>query len=450
MKAFTSGETVAGTTANGSARRRKPTPDPGRAPLSNASFDAVVVGGGPGGATAAYWLARRGRSVLVVDKAKFPREKVCGDGLTPRAVRCLEDMGVKTEGPEWSRVEGLRIVGAGLVLDLRWPDLHSMPAYGLVRTRLDFDAMLLDHARDAGATVWEETNVESAVTDPAGVITGVTVARNGDRARVDAPVVIAADGAASRFAMTLGGRRLENRPMGVAARTYYRSPRASELTYFESYLELWRGDDLLPGYGWIFPLPDGTVNVGLGMLSTSRYFQQYDYRHLLEEWVAGLPAEWGFTPENRIGKPRGGPLPMGFNRAPQARPGLMVIGDAAGVVNPFNGEGIAYAMETARIAADIADLTLTSGDPWALRAYPERLREVYGGYFIMGRVFTRLLGRDGVMGALTKYALPNRIMMQFAFRILGNLTDPVSGDAYDRIINGLARIAPGLRKAVRG
>ena len=431
-------------------RKRKAEAKRSHPPLEGGTFDAVVVGGGPGGATTAYWLARAGRRVLVIDKAKFPREKVCGDGLTPRAVRCLEDIGLKTEGPEWARVDGLRIVGAGLVLDLPWPELHSMPAYGLVRTRLDFDSALLEHAKEAGATVWEETSVEEAVTDPSGVVVGVEVARNGDRARVDAPVVIAADGAASRFAMSLGGRRLESRPMGVAARTYYRSPKASELTYFESYLELWRGDDLLPGYGWIFPLPDGTVNVGLGMLSTSRYFQQYDYRKLLEEWVGGLPAEWGFTRENQVGKPRGGPLPMGFNRTPLARPGLMVIGDAAGVVNPFNGEGIAYAMETAKIAAGVAHEAIGSGDPRALRLYIDRLNEAYEGYFIMGRVFTRILGRPGVMGALTKYALPNRIMMQFAFRILGNLTDPRDGDSYDKIINALAKVAPGVRRAVKG
>jgi menaquinone-9 beta-reductase len=429
--------------------RSEPEPTPAHRPQEGGSFDVVVVGGGPGGATAAYWLARAGRRVVVVDKAKFPREKVCGDGLTPRAVRCLEDMDVKTEGPEWSRVDGLRIVGSGLVLDLPWPELHSMPHYGLVRTRLDFDSLLLDHARGAGATVMEEISVEGPVTDAAGVVTGVEIARNGDRARIEAPVVIAADGAASRFAMTLGGRRLEGRPMGVAARAYYRSPKAKELTYFESYLDLWRGDDLLPGYGWIFPLPDGTVNVGLGMLSTSRHFQQHDYRKLLDQWTGGL-ADWEFTPENRIGKPRGGPLPMGFNRMPLARPGLMVIGDAAGAVNPFNGEGIAYAMETAKIAAAVADDALASGDPRALRAYPELLRETYDGYFIMGRVFTRLLGKDGVMGALTKYALPNKTLMQFAFRILGNLTEPRGGDAYDRIINGLARIAPGVRRAVKG
>lgn len=438
---------------NGKAKRaRKPKEAPAPAvhePLTSASFDAVVVGGGPGGASAAYWLAEAGRRVLVVEKSRFPREKVCGDGLTPRAVRCLEEMGVKTEGAEWSRVEGLRIYGSGLVLDLPWPQLATMPDYGLVRTRFDFDALLLDRAREAGATVWEGTSVEGPVTDAAGVVTGVEVARNGDRATVEAPVVIASDGASSRFAMALGGQRLETRPMGVAMRAYYRSPRSEE-TYFESFLELWAGDHLLPGYGWIFPLPDGTVNVGLGLLSTSPHFQQTDYKRMLEDWLAGLPPEWGFAPENRIGKPRGGPLPMGFNRSLLARPGFMVVGDAAGVVNPFNGEGIAYAMETGRLAARAADEALTAGDPRAVRLYVDLLRDTYEGYFIMGRVFTRLLGKGQTMGLLTKYALPNDVMMKFAFKILGNLTDPRDGDAYDRIIHALARIAPGLRTAVRG
>jgi len=431
-------------------RKRRAAPAvAGHEPLSGASFDAVVVGGGPGGSTAAYWLARAGRRVLVVEKSAFPREKVCGDGLTPRAVRCLEDMGVKTEGAEWARADGLRIYGSGLVLDLPWPELATLPDYGLVRTRLDFDALLLDHARDAGATVWESTSVEGPLTDAAGVVTGVEVARNGDRARVEAPVVIAADGASSRFAMSLGGHRLPRRPMGVAMRAYYRSPKSSE-TYFESFLELWSGDHLLPGYGWLFPLPDGTVNVGLGLLSTSPHFQQTDYKRMLDDWLAGLPPEWGLVPENRVGKPRGGPLPMGFNRSLLARPGLMVVGDAAGVVNPFNGEGIAYAMETGRLAAESADDALAVGDARAVRSYVDRVYGAYEGYFVMGRVFARLLGKGQTMGLLTKYALPNRTAMKFAFRILGNLTDPRDGDAYDRVINALARIAPGLRAAVKG
>jgi geranylgeranyl reductase family protein len=410
------------------------------------SFDAVVVGGGPGGAAAAYHLARAGRRVLVVDKARFPREKVCGDGLTPRAVRELDAMGVVTDTAEWARVDGLRIVGAGVTLDLPWPDVSAYPRHGLVRTRLDFDAVLLDRARSAGATVWEETEVSSAIVER-GAICGVTVAADGDRAQVRAPVVIASDGASSRLGLSLGGRRLESRPMGVAVRAYYRSPRAKE-TFLESYLELWRGDELLPGYGWIFPLPDGTVNVGLGLLNTSPHFQNVDYKRLLADWLAGFPPEWELVPENRVGKVRGGPLPMGFNRTPLARPGLMVVGDAAGVVNPFNGEGIAYALETGRMAAEIADEAIATGDPRTVRAYPDRLREAYEGYFILGRVFVRAIGHSAVMGTLTRYGLPNRRLMRFAFKVLGNLTEPRGGDAEDRLFNALCRMAPTIKRLV--
>jgi len=435
----------------------------------SATFDVVIVGGGPGGATAAWHLAALGRRVLVVDKAVFPREKVCGDGLTPRAVKCLLEMGIDTAGPEWARANGLRIIGAGTTLELPWPEISTHPGYGLVRTRFDFDSLLLDAARKVGAVVWEGTNVTGPVTDDTGVVTGITyereigertigerevggrkprAEREVERGTVEANVVIACDGASSRFGMALGGRRLEHRPMGVAARTYYRSPRSAD-DYFESYLELWRGDDLLPGYGWIFPLPDGTVNVGLGLLNTSPHFRSVDYRRLLEDWVANLPPEWEMTRENRVGGIKSGPLPMGFNRAPVAKPGLLLAGDAAGIVNPFNGEGIAYAMETGHTAAEIAHETVALGDPRHLRAYPDRLKDAYEGYYILGRAFVRLIGHAKVMGALTRYGLPNERLMRVAFRLLANLTEPRDGDAADKIINAMVRAAPKLNMVVR-
>jgi flavin-dependent dehydrogenase len=235
--------------------------------------------------------------------------------------------------------------------------------------------------------------------------------------------------------------------MGVAVRTYFRSPRWTD-DYLESYLELWRGNDLLPGYGWIFPVPDGTVNVGLGLLNTSKHFQSVDYKRLLWDWVAGLPKEWGLTRENQVGKIRGGSLPMGFNRSPVARPGLMLVGDAAGAVNPFNGEGIAYAMETAAIAAEVASEALDRGDPGALRAYPDRLRDAYEGYFILGRRFVRLIGHAPVMRALTNHGLKREWLMRFAFKILGNLTEPRDGEASDRLINAMVRAAPTIHRMV--
>jgi len=140
---------------------------------------------------------------------------------------------------------------------------------------------------------------------------------------------------------------------------------------------------------------------------------------------------------------------MGFNRTPIARPGLMLIGDAAGAVNPFNGEGIAYAMETAEIAAEIAHEALASGDPRALREYPRRLQDAYEGYFILGRTFVRLIGKASVMGFLTQHGLKREWLMRFAFKILANLTEPRGGDASDRIINSLVAAAPTLNTVVR-
>jgi geranylgeranyl reductase family protein len=414
--------------------------------VSGGAYDAIVVGAGPGGASAAYWLAAAGRRVVVLDKATFPREKVCGDGLTPRAVRCLLAMGVETAGDGWARADGLRIIGAGTTLELPWPELSEFPGYGLVRTRLDLDGLVLDRARAAGADVWEATSVTGPITDSSGTVVGVNFEQNGTSEQLRAPVVVASDGAASRFGTSLGGARLPDRPMGVAVRTYYESPRSRD-RYLESYLELWRGSDLLPGYGWIFPLPGGLVNVGLGLLNTSPHFGHVHYRELLDDWVAALPAEWGLRRDSRIGKVRGGPLPMGFSRKPVARPGMLLVGDAAGVVNPFNGEGIAYAMETGRMAAEAADEALSTGDPRALRGYPDRLRAAYEGYYILGRWFVRAIGHGVVMRTLTRYGLPNERLMRFAFKVLANLTEPAGGSSSDRLINALCRIAPAVASA---
>lgn len=433
--------------------------------------DVIVAGGGPGGAAAAYHLAIRGKRVLVIEKSAFPREKVCGDGLTPRAVKALHNMGVDTTGPEWARSNGLRIIGAGHVLELPWPELNSWPGYALVRQRIDFDSLLLETAEKAGAIVWTETEVVGPILDDAGIVVGVTCRSvqapgaddqpslfdgttprpkgrvKGEIREVRAPIVIAADGVANRFGQALGVERIERRPMGVAVRTYYSSPRATD-DYLESYLELRRGSDLLPGYGWIFPTPDGTVNIGLGLLSSSKHFQKVDYRQLLLDWVGELPDEWELTPETQVGSIRGAGLPMGFNRTALAKPGLMLIGDAAGAVNPFNGEGIAYAMETGELAAGAALEALAVGSPHALRVYPERLRETYEGYFILGRAFVKLIGEPRVMRFLTQHGLKRPDLMKFAFKVLANLSDPRHGDANDRMFNAMVRMAPAINKVV--
>ena len=415
--------------------------------------DAVVVGAGPAGSATAYHLARAGLDVAVVEKTAFPREKVCGDGLTPRAVKSLTAMGIDTsESAGWLHNRGLRIIGGGMRLEIPWPDLASYPSYGLVRTRTDFDEILARQAIKAGAVLHERTSVTGPVlAERTGHITGVTARTEDGEVTFRAPVVVAADGNSSRLSLAMGLNKRDDRPMGVAVRTYYRSPRHDD-NWLESWLELWDRDEatgrerLLPGYGWIFGVGDGTSNVGLGILNTSTAWGQVDYKDLLKRWLDQTPEEWGFRDENRTQPVRGAALPMGFNRQPHYTRGLLLVGDSGGMVNPFNGEGIAYAMESGEIAAQVIAQALArptaDGRERALQAYPQVLKATYGGYYTVGRLFVKAIGDDRVMKLATRHGLPHPVLMRFVLKLMANLTDPRGGDAMDRVINTLSRLAP--------
>jgi flavin-dependent dehydrogenase len=248
----------------------------------------------------------------------------------------------------------------------------------------------------------------------------------------------------------MGLQKRDDRPMGVAVRTYYTSPRHDD-DWLESWLELWdRGDNgkdrLLPGYGWIFGVGDGTSNVGLGILNTSKAFGQVDYKDLLKRWLDQTPEEWGFREENRTQPVRGAALPMGFNRQPHYTRGMMLVGDSGGMVNPFNGEGIAYAMESGEVAARVIAQAMArptaDGRERALQAYPQILKQTYGGYYTVGRMFVKAIGDDRVMKLATRHGLPHPVLMRFVLKLMANLTDPRGGDAMDKVINALSRLAP--------
>ncbi len=424
--------------------------------------DVLIVGAGPAGSAAAFFLAAAGLDVLMLEKTRFPREKVCGDGLTPRAVKALAGMGVPIPAQDgWLRNNGLRIIGGGGRIEVPWPDLSSFPGFGLVRTRLDFDEILARHAEKAGARLLEGVNVTGPLLDDrTGRIVGVTARRaaapaeGGGRAMVTAGepergfrgrVVIAADGNSSRLSVSMGLQRREDRPLGVAVRTYYANPRHQD-DYLEAWLDLWDGDTLLPGYGWIFGMGDGTSNVGLGLLNTSTAFQQIDYRALLRRWLAAMPAEWGLREENRTQPIRGAALPMGFNRTPHYANGLLLAGDAGGMVNPFNGEGIGYALESGEIAARVVAQALArptaAGAELVLRGYPAELKDAYGGYYTLARTFVQLIGRPGFMQFATRHGVKRPAVMRLTMKLLGNLTETRGGDAVDRLINAVSKMTP--------
>ena len=411
------------------------------------SADVIVVGGGPAGASVARHLATRGIDVAVLEKAEFPRDKICGDGLTPAAVHELIQLGIDTSG--WARNRGLTVIGGGHRIQMEWPEQKTLPDYGMTRARMDLDKDLIDHAVAGGARLYENHTVTGAIKDAAGRITGVTAKTADGEIEARGKFVVECGGVAARLATSLGIEKNAKRPLGVAARTYFTSPRGNE-EWMESHLELWDGKPgesaLLPGYGWIFPMGDGTVNVGLGTVSSNAASAKLPFREVFAKWMANVPEEWGFTPENQIGTLRSAALPMSFNRKPHYSRGLVVCGDAGGMVSPFNGEGIAPALKAGRFAADAMADALSrqtvAGADRAMQTYMERLEKEYGGYYQLGRIFVKCIENPKIMAACTNYGLPRRRLMKLVHKLLSDGYERTGGDFDDHLIAMLARVVP--------
>jgi menaquinone-9 beta-reductase len=283
-----------------------------------------------------------------------------------------------------------------------------------------------------------------------GLVTGAAVKRlesgaTGPRMEeVRARYVVVADGANSRFGRSLGSARDRSYPMGMAIRGYFESPFHAE-PWIESHLDLRdRDGNHLPGYGWIFPVGDGTVNVGAGLLDTYTGFKSVNTSKLMDAFVATAPERWGISPETSCGPPVGGKLPTGGSVTPKVGPTWIIAGDAAGSINPFNGEGISYAYETGRMVADVVDEAL-AGDGLALARYPDRLEEVYGAYFKVARTFVKVIGNPAIMREVTRIGMHSRTLMEWVLRIMANLLRPDEvgpAEAAYKVVERLVAVAP--------
>ncbi|HEY2303632.1 MAG TPA: geranylgeranyl reductase family protein [Acidimicrobiales bacterium] len=410
--------------------------------------DVLVVGGGPGGAACAYWLAQAGHEVVLVERKRYPREKTCGDALTPRSVRQLEDMGLTEELSAFHRYGGLRAHAFGRTVEMHWPERPELPDHGYIITRRDLDQLVAARAQKAGAVVREATEAVAPIVE-GGLVRGALLMAKDDpdamAEEVRARYVVVADGANSRFGRSLGTSRNRAYPLGMAIRGYYDSPRHDE-PWIESWLDIRdRAGNALPGYGWIFPVGDGRVNVGIGLLSTFNQWKAVNTTHLMESFVASAPASWKLRPETCCGPPTGGRLPMGLSVGPHAGPTYLLVGDAGGVINPFNGEGIAYAYETGRMAADALNLALATGDGMALQAYPARLEAEYGLYYKVARAFVKIIGRPELMRLLVSTGMRSRSLMGWIMYIMANVMAPDElgpAEAAYRAVAAIARLVP--------
>jgi geranylgeranyl reductase family protein len=412
------------------------------------SYDLIVVGGGPAGASAAWRAASAGARVVVVDKAVFPRDKPCGDGLTPRAVASIGALGLENELKRFNRVDRLRVNGAGRTLTFNWPASDSFPDHGYVVARTDLDELLLRHAQAAGAEIREGTSAFAPIVE-SGVVRGVVTKHNGTTEELRAGAVIAADGASSRIGRALGMLQESSRPLGLAVRAHFDAERpAEDDDVIESYLELRDEDALLPGYGWIFPMGEGRINVGVGILSTYKGWRDVNTAHLMGAFMNALPSSWqlpDIVSLRETGQLKGWRLPMGFAVWPPWRPGIIACGDAAGVVNPFNGEGISEAVETGVVGAEVLLQSLDSGGPTDLSVYEHRLDALWGPYYRLGRTFVRLIGEPRVMRALTTVGMRVPPVMEFAFKLLANLYRERGGTVGDALVRAMLRAATRLR-----
>ncbi|MDT3767093.1 geranylgeranyl reductase family protein [Gleimia hominis] len=413
--------------------------------------DVLVVGAGPSGSATAYYLARAGVDVALIEKSKFPRDKICGDGLTPAAVAEVHLMGVDTTG--WTRNTGLHVIGGGHSIYLPWPEQKSTPDFGMTRTRMQLDEELARRAQSAGVHLYEEHAFVRALETKTGRVCGI-IARvgRGKQARevtFRAKAVVDAGGVAARLATSRGIEKLAHRPLGVAARAYFKTP-LGDGDWMESHLELWSGtrgeSELLPGYGWIFPMGNGVANVGLGSVSSNAKATTLPYRDIFRTWTANLPEEWELTEQNQQGPLRSAALPMSFNRKPHYENGLVIVGDAGGMVSPFNGEGIAPGMRAGRYAAESIVSALSrrsdAGFDLAMETYTQALAEDWGGYYSLGRVFVRLIENPKIMRLCTKYGLPRRRLMKLVHKLLSDSFERKGGDFDDHLIATLSKVVP--------
>ncbi len=386
--------------------------------------DVVVVGAGPAGSAAAAWACRAGRDALVIDSAQFPRDKACGDGLTPRAILEMERLGLGSWLSGRIAHHGLRMAGFGADVEIPWPAPSFPPTSSAVpRTELDDRIRLV--AVDDGAKMLLGVKAVDVQHDSAGRVSSVLLDSG---AEIGCRELIVADGARSTLGRRLGRRWHKQTVYGVAVRGYIATPRASE-PWITSHLELRSPEGkVLPGYGWIFPLGNGEVNIGVGALATSKRPSDAALRPLMSFYTGLRREEWGFDGEPRAGL--SALLPMGGAVSRVAGPNWMLIGDAAACVNPLNGEGIDYGLETGRLAAEL----LGSGD--LSSAWPAVLSAHYARGFSVARRLALLLTLPRFLPATGPVAMRSEFLMNIAVRVMGNFVTDEDADWVARLWRG--------------
>lgn len=410
--------------------------------MTGRRFDVLVVGSGPAGSIAALVLARGGARVALVDKAAFPRDKACGDLIGPRGVQLLRDLALDV--PESARVSDMLVVGpTGNRVRLPAPPGRTYPGYAIVVARSLFDATLQRAAVDAGAELFEGRADQPF--DDEGILAGFSLAPASGpaRSRVRADVIIGADGATSHVAEVAGLVDPTRVLWGFAVRAYRDEP--IEVPHIMFWTPAPKS--AFPGYGWVFPAGEGRANVGLGVgVLADRTAGRRAARdlgafveHAARVGVLGARAS-GPLPA----RPLGAWLKMGLVGTTPARDRVFLVGDAAGLVNPLQGEGIAQAMDSGRAAAT----AILGGVTNAPDRYRAHLARTHASYLSTTASLQRVLLRSPrLVAALTRALTSPGVGRSLAggWSIMWN---DLLDDARPGVATGVAATAAGIGHAI--
>ncbi|PVG81238.1 FAD-linked oxidoreductase [Nocardioides gansuensis] len=388
------------------------------------STDVLVVGAGPAGSAAAAWSARHGLDTVLVDMAVFPRDKTCGDGLTPRAIGELQRLGLE----DWLRAHtvnrGLRAHGFGQTLHLPWPG-GSLPAWGSAVARTELDDHLRTTAIKAGAQAIDGARAID-VRMSGDQVAAVVFRAGEDLFEIACQRLVVADGVRSPLGKVLGREWHRDTVYGVAGRSYVASAMSDD-PWISSHLELRdEAGTLLSGYGWIFPLGTGEVNLGVGALATAKRPAEIAVKPLMRFYAEQRREDFELSGGLRM--PASALLPMGGAVSGVAGANWALVGDAAACVNPLNGEGIDYGLETGRLVAEELALGSELGVVW-----PELLREHYGEAFSIARRLAGIATVPKVVAALGPPGMRSDWLMTLALRWMGNLVDDADRDRAARV-----------------
>jgi geranylgeranyl reductase family protein len=326
--------------------------------MTNHTTEICIVGAGPGGATAALVLGRAGVPCLLVDKADFPRDKICGDALSGKVVEVLKKLDPSiaqrlaaepTQVGSWG-VNFIAPNGKALRVPFKTSiNKASDAAPGFIIKRFDFDHFLLQEAlKYPSVTYVPNLKLEKYTKTTDGYIS----ADKDGTITISTKLLLVADGAQSSFARHHGGIQMEPKHYCAGIRAYYEGVQGMDA---DNFIELHFIKELLPGYFWIFPLPNGGANVGLGVRSDYISKRKLNLKQLLPQVIEGNPVlKKRFEKATLVDEVRGYGLPLGSKKRPISGDNYMLIGDAASLIDPFTGEGIGNAMMTGMLAAQQA------------------------------------------------------------------------------------------------